>query len=142
MSGELDVQDHRGNPALQDGPTSNGAAVGPLSSRQLTRLDEALTLATRESGLLFSVYLGELTPPTRRHAESLFEQLTDSSVLVAVSPGQRVLHIVTGSVSAKRLPNRACMLAALTMRASFTNGDLTGGLVNGLRMMADAAGHP
>jgi hypothetical protein len=26
------------------------------------------------------------------------------------------------------------------MRASFTNGDLTGGIVNGLRQLADAAG--
>jgi hypothetical protein len=26
------------------------------------------------------------------------------------------------------------------MRASFANGDLTGGLVTGLRMLADAAG--
>src|SRR5438270_14059520 len=45
----------------------------------------------------------------------------------------RSLHIVTGPESSKRLPNRACALAALAMRASFTNGDLTGGLVTGLR---------
>jgi hypothetical protein len=61
-------------------------------------------------------------------------------VLVAVSPGQRCVHVVTGGESAKRLPNRACALAALTMRASFSNGDLTGGIVNGLRMLADSAG--
>ena len=50
------------------------------------------------------------------------------------------LHIVTGPESAKRLPNRACALAALAMRASFANGDLVGGIVTGLRMLADAAG--
>jgi hypothetical protein len=38
------------------------------------------------------------------------------------------------------LPNRACALAALAMRASFANGDLTGGIVTGLRMLADSAG--
>ena len=43
-----------------------------------------------------------------------------------------MLHIVTGNESAARLPNRACALAALAMRASFTNGDLIGGIVNGL----------
>ena len=113
----------------------------PFTSRQLTRLDEALTLSSRECGLTFSVYVGALEKPTRAHAEQLFERLSDSSVLIAVSPGQRCLHIVTGSESAKRLPNRACALAALTMRASFSNGDLTGGIVNGLRMLADSAGH-
>jgi len=61
-------------------------------------------------------------------------------VLVAVSPGQRVLHIVTGTESATRLPNRACALAALGMRASFSGGDLVGGIVTGLRMLADSAG--
>jgi hypothetical protein len=33
-----------------------------------------------------------------------------------------------------------CALAALGMRAAFSGGDLTGGIVTGLRMLADAAG--
>lgn len=90
--------------------------------------------------MIFSVYVGPLELPTRGHAERMFDRLTDSAVLLAVSPGQRVVHIVTGPASAQRLPNRACALAALTMRASFSNGDLTGGLVNGLRTLADSAG--
>jgi hypothetical protein len=61
-------------------------------------------------------------------------------VLVAVSPGQRVLQIVTGAESAARIPNKSCALAALSMRASFTAGDLAGGIVTGLRMLSDAAG--
>lgn len=125
---------------LQDGPRGSDRPDSPFTSRQLARLDEALTLSSRESGLIFSVYVGALEQPTRAHAEHLFERLTPSSVLLAVSPGQRVMHIVTGEESAKRLPNRACALAALTMRASFSNGDLTGGIVNGLRMLADFAG--
>ncbi|MEO9139497.1 MAG: DUF5130 family protein, partial [Jatrophihabitans sp.] len=111
----------------------------PFTTTQLARLDEALTLSSRETGLTFSVYVGDFKAPARAHAEALFERLNDSSVLVAVSPGQRTLHIVTGPDSAKRLPNRACALAALAMRASFANGDLTGGIVTGLRMLADAA---
>ncbi len=137
MSGE--VQTTTGS-QLQYGPIGSQRPGSAFNSRQLTRLDEALTLSSRESGLTFSVYVGELTPPTRGHAEELFERLTDSAVLLAVSPGQRVLHIVTGSESAKRLPNRACALAALAIRAAFANGDLTGGIVVGLRMLADAAG--
>jgi uncharacterized membrane protein YgcG len=60
-------------------------------------------------------------------------------VLVAVSPGQRMLDIVTGEQAAKRLPDRSLALAALSMRASFSAGDLIGGLVNGLRMLSDQA---
>jgi hypothetical protein len=125
---------------LQYGPVGTSSTSAPFTSRQLTRLDEALTLSSRETGLVFAVYVGELKQPTRGHAEALFERLTDDAVLVAVSPGQRVLHIVTGPESSKRLPNRACALAALSMRASFSNGDLVGGMVSGLRMLADSAG--
>lgn len=137
MSGEIA---RTGSVALQDGPHGSERPDSPFTSRQLARLDEALTLSSRESGLTFSVYVGELAPPMRASAEHLFERLTPSSVLIAVSPGQRCVHIVTGEESAMRLPNRACALAALTMRASFSNGDLTGGLVNGLRQLADSAG--
>ncbi len=137
MSGEVSVR----GPERQEGPQGRYAPAGPFTPAQLSRLDEALTLSSRESGLTFSVYVGALKSPTRAHAEALFEKLSDESVLVAVSPGQRNLHIVTGPESAKRLPNRACALAALAMRASFTNGDLTGGIVTGLRMLADSAGN-
>jgi len=136
VSGELSIR----GPELQEGPQGAASDHGPFNARQLSRLDEALTLSSRETGLTFSVYVGAFKPPTRAHAEALFEKLDDGAVLLAVSPGQRGLHIVTGPDSAKRLPNRSCALAALAMRASFANGDLTGGLVTGLRMLADSAG--
>lgn len=139
MSGEVVAAS--GGQELQEGPQGHAALGGPFTPHQLSRLDEALTLSSRETGLAFSVYVGELKPPARAHAEALFERLDDRSVLLAVSPGQRLLHIVTGPESAKRLPNRACALAALAMRASFANGDLVGGIVTGLRMLADAAGN-
>jgi hypothetical protein len=113
----------------------------PFSPRQLARLDEALTLSSRETGLEFSVYVGALDEPTRAHAERLHTRLHANAVLLAVSPGQRVLHIVTGEGSSRRLPNRSCALAALSMEAAFTVGDLVGGIVNGLRMLSDQAGH-
>jgi uncharacterized membrane protein YgcG len=136
VSGEVKLQRN----LVQYGPVGRDVTEHGFTARQLARLDEALTLSSRESGLIFSVYVGALRQPTRAHAEALFERLTDNAVLIAVAPGERSLHIVTGPESAKRLPNRACALAALAMRASFTNGDLTGGIVTGLRMLADAAG--
>jgi hypothetical protein len=115
---------------------------GPFNTRQLLRLDEALRLADRGTGLTFSVYVGELDEPVRGHAEKLHGQLADpeNAVLVAVSPNQRALEIVTGAEARKRLPDRAAKLAALSMAAAFNGGDLAGGLVSGLAQLADQAG--
>ena len=70
---------------------------GPFTTRQLLRIDEAMRLADRATGLTFSVYVGDLDEPVRGHAEKLHGQLANpsESVLVAVSPNQRLLEIVT-----------------------------------------------
>lgn len=125
--------------------TSGSAAAaldGPFTTRQLLRLDEALRMADHSTGLTFSVYLGELDEPVRAHAERLHAQLDAAShaVLIAVSPNQRVLEIVTGQVAAQRISNRDAKLAALSMVASFGGGDLAGGLVSGLDQLATHAG--
>ncbi|HET8658368.1 MAG TPA: DUF5130 family protein [Micromonosporaceae bacterium] len=115
---------------------------GPFTTRQLLRLDEALRLADRSTGLTFSVYVGELDEPVRAHAEKLHGQLADPdrSVLLAVSPNQRLLEIVTGAETRKRLPDRDAKLAALSMAAAFGGGDLAGGIVTGIAQLADHAG--
>jgi hypothetical protein len=115
---------------------------GPLTSRQLMRVDEALRIADRSTGLTFSVYIGDLDDSSRENAERLHGQLVDPdrSVLVAVSPNERLLEIVTGSVARRRLLDRDCKLAALSMAAAFGGGDLGGGIVAGLAQLADHAG--
>lgn len=114
----------------------------PFAPEQLSRLDEALTLASRETGLRFSVYLGDLGEAPDTRASELHTQLADSSesVLVAVSPGQRVVEVVTGPEARVRLPDRGAKLAVMSMVASFREGDVLGGLLSGLRMLADQAG--
>ncbi|WP_372452580.1 DUF5130 family protein [Pseudonocardia nigra] len=114
----------------------------PFTPVQLTRLDEALTLASRETGLRFSVYLGDLGADTGARSAELHGELEGASeaVLVAVSPGQRVVEVVTGSEARLRLPDRGAKLAVMSMVASFKEGDLLGGLLSGLRMLADQAG--
>lgn len=116
----------------------------PFSTAQLARLDEALTLASRETGLDFSVYLGELDGvEPRQAAEKLHSSIgpgAAGSVLIAVSPGQRLVEVVTGSEALHRLPDRSAKLAVMSMVASFKEGDLIGGLVSGLRMFSDQAG--
>lgn len=115
---------------------------GPLPTRALLRIDEALRLADATTGLTFSVYIGDLQNPSRGHAEKLHGQLADpdSSVLIAISPNQRLLEIVTGHAVRRRLPDRDCKLAALSMAAAFGGGDLGGGIVAGLAQLADHAG--
>lgn len=115
---------------------------GPFTTRQLLRLDEAMRLADSSTGLTFSIYVGELEEPVRGYAEKLHGQLADPphSVLIAVSPNQRQLEIVTGGEARRRLPDRAAKLAALSMAAAFGGGDLAGGLVSGLAQLADHAG--
>jgi hypothetical protein len=116
----------------------------PFTPVQLSRLDEALTLSTRTTGLDFSVYLGNLGTDTRKTAEDLHASLGEAathSVLIAVSPGQRVLEIVTGDEAHRRLSDRGCKLATMGMVASFKESDLIGGLTSGLRMLTDQVGH-
>ncbi len=116
-----------------------------FSFRELARLDEALTMSSRETGLRFTLYVGDLGAPSRARAEELHAHsggTTAEAVLIAVSPGQRVVEVVTGSAAARRLPDRACALAVLSMTTAFAGGDLVSGIINGLRQLSDQAGHP
>jgi hypothetical protein len=126
--------------------TDEGGALDEIFTfRELARLDEALTMSSRETGLRFTLYIGDLGPRTRIRAEELHARSGGNpveSVLIAVSPGQKVVEVVTGAAAARRLPDRACALAVLSMTTSFANGDLVGGIVNGLRQLSDQAGHP
>ncbi len=114
----------------------------PFTPVQLSRLDEALTLASRDSGLRFSVYLGDLGGKPTDTAQRLHGQMegSDEAVLVAVSPEQRVVEVVTGPEARVRLPDRGAKLAVMSMVASFKEGDLLGGLLSGLQMLAEQAG--
>jgi Domain of unknown function (DUF5130) len=129
-------------------PTRTDEAEPPdsiFSYRELLRLDEALTMSSRETGLRFTIYIGDLGAQTRQRAEELLEHSGGNpaeSVLLAISPGQRVIEVVVGAAASRRLPDRACALAVLSMTNSFGGGDLVGGIVNGLRQLSDQAGHP
>lgn len=118
----------------------------PFTPMQLARLDETITLASRATGLDFSIYLGDLGQDTRARAEALHASIglpaASDAVVIAVSPGQRVVEIVTGEEAYRRLPDRACKLAVMAMVASFKEGDLIGGLISALRMLTEQAGSP
>ncbi|MGH3796530.1 MAG: DUF5130 family protein [Pseudonocardiaceae bacterium] len=114
----------------------------PFTRSQLADVDAALATATRRTGLYISIYLGGLGDDTRARAEELLDSTgkqAGNAVLVAVSPGQRVVEVVTGPQARGRLTDRGCKVAVMSMVASFEQGDLGGGLVNGLRTIVDQA---
>jgi uncharacterized membrane protein YgcG len=148
MTSTLDAETHgtdRHDPAPPPRTSDDARLDHVFTFQELARLDEALTMSSRETGLRFTLYVGDLGPQTRTRAEELHGQSGGrlaESVLMAVSPGQRVVEVVTGAGAARRIPDRACALAVLSMTGSFAAGDLVGGIVNGLRQMSDQAGHP
>jgi hypothetical protein len=148
MTRTLDAESHetdRRDPAPQPRTSDDARLDHVFTFHELARLDEALTMSSRETGLRFTLYVGDLGSRTRTRAEELHGQSGGhlaESVLIAVSPGQRVVEVVTGAGAARRIPDRACALAVLSMTGSFAAGDLVGGIVNGLRQMSDQAGHP
>jgi hypothetical protein len=95
------------------------------------------------TGLLFAIDLGDLGANAEARAAELQSTLDnpDTAVLAAVDPGARKVEIVTGAEARLRLPDRGAKLAVMSMVASFKEGDLFGGLLSGLRMLADQAGH-
>lgn len=116
----------------------------PFTDAQLRELSRATAVASAETGLHFSVYVGGIEGgDIREYAERLHAALgalANRGALVVVSPGDRQLEIVTGHACSRRLSDRSCALAALSMTTAFTGGDLVGGLVTGLRMLSEAAG--
>jgi len=118
-----------------------------LTPRQQERIQTAIETCRQDNGLDISVMVGDLELPDltqfRAAAGRLHAALGERSqnaVLVVVAPGQRQVEVVTGPGIRRRVPDRVCALAVLSMTTSFSGGDLTGGIVDGLRQVADAAG--
>lgn len=129
------------------GSTGNEGQRG-LGLRQQERIEHALERIRAENGLDVSVLVGDLeldaldqfrAASEKLHA-ALGEDRAPSAVLVVVAPGQRRIELVTGEAVRRRVPDRVCALAVLSMTSAFSGGDLGGGVVDGLRQIADAAG--
>ena len=119
-----------------------------LSQRTQERIQAALEACRRENGLDVSVLVGDLVVDDltqfRSAAEKLHAALGEdrsaSAVLIVAAPGQRRVEIVTGPRARRRVPDRVCSLAVLSMTTAFSGGDLGGGIVDALRQIADSAG--
>lgn len=118
-----------------------------LPPRAQERIEADLEKIRAENGLDVSVLIGDLDLEDltrfRAGAERLHAALgprADEAVLVVVAPGQRRVEVITGAGVRRRVPDRVCTLAVLSMTTAFGGGDLTGGIVEGLRQIADSAG--
>jgi uncharacterized membrane protein YgcG len=121
-----------------------------FSERDLHDIGREVRAISDEAQLVFSVLvadpeeLGE-TPDVRAFAEQAHAALgarSRDAVLVVVAPNARRVEIVMGSELRGRLSDRDCALAALSMTSSFAGGDLTGGILQGVRMLGQRAGKP
>ncbi len=120
-----------------------------LPERTQQRIQRAIDSCRSQNGLDVSVLVGDLvldsslgqfrSAAERLHA-ALGEERAQSAVLVVVSPGQHRVEVVTGPKVRRRVPDRVCSLAVLSMTTAFSGGDLAGGIVDALRQFADAAG--
>lgn len=118
----------------------------PLRAQQ--RIQGAIETCRRENGLDVSVLVGDLaltdvgefrSAAERLHA-ALGEERSASAVLIVAAPGQRRVEVVSGPRVRRRVPDRVCALAVLSMTTAFSGGDLAGGIVDALRQFADSAG--
>ncbi|MBX6389451.1 MAG: DUF5130 family protein [Frankia sp.] len=128
-------------------PAEPVAAGEPFRQDQLDWLNRTRTIAERQTGVAFHVRVGAVSGDPKAVADRLLAALVadparEPAVLVLVSPGQRFVRIATNAAARRRIPDATASLAALTMTSSFAVGDLVGGLVAGIRQLADAAGPP
>jgi uncharacterized membrane protein YgcG len=119
-----------------------------LLPAQQERIATAIDRSRADNGLDVSVVVGDLEiddlSQFRAGAERLHAALGDdrssTAVIIVVAPGQRRVEIVTGPGIRRRVPDRVTALAVLSMTTAFSGGDLAGGIVDGIRQIADAAG--
>ena len=123
-----------------------GDRVG-LTPRQEDRIGAAIDTCRQQHGLDVSVVVGDLAIADVSHFRAAAELVhaalgarARNAVLVVVAPGQRRVEVVTGAAARRRVPDRVAALAVLSMTTAFSGGDIAGGVVDGLRQMADAAG--
>lgn len=120
-----------------------GGTHGAFSETDRLRLAEIIATAEQASGLRFGVYVGDLGPASRERAVELLDGFGDDSpytVLIALSPGQRIVEIVTGIEAALRIEDRGTESAAVTVAAAAKEGDLYGAVTGAVRVLTDQAG--
>lgn len=120
-------------------PTGDG-----FDSSERLQIDKAIRAAETICRYEFSVYVGPADDEPRAFAERLHATLVapDRSVMVMVDPAARVIEVVTGREARCELGDNEVRLAIIEMQSHFVEGDLVGGLVRGITMLAAYARKP
>lgn len=121
-----------------------GDTALPFGVDELVALDDALTDATRATKVRFNVYVGDLGQDPAAGVSELFGQTPEAarSVLVAVSPNQRVVEVRSGRDVADRVTDRVAQLGVTAAVSSFADNDLIDGLISAVRVMSAAIATP
>ena len=106
--------------------------------KDLVVLDDALKYGSRAAKARFAVYLGELGEDTAATAREILAKVPtpENAVLLAVSPNQRAIEVVYGSDVKGRGIEEAAPLGVSAAAASFKDGKLMEGLINGVRALS------
>jgi len=115
-----------------------------FTSAQRQQIDKAIRDAETICRYEFSVYVGSAEGEPRAFAERLHSALVvpDRSVLIMVDPSERVLEVVPGAEARRDLEDHEVRLAVVEMQSQFALGDLVGGIVRGINMLAAYAHKP
>ena len=110
----------------------------PIPVKDLVVLDDALKYGSRDAKARFAVYLGELGEDTAATAREILAKVPtpENAVLLAVSPNQRAIEVVYGSDVKGRGIEEAAPQGVSAAAASFKDGKLMEGLINGVRALS------
>ncbi|MGQ0743529.1 MAG: DUF5130 family protein [Acidimicrobiales bacterium] len=106
-------------------------------------VDKAVAAAEARTGLQFCVVIDDAGDHPRDKAEQLFVGAglaARPSVMVLIDPVHHKVEVVTARAVRPRIGDPAAEAAVAEMTTWFAAGDLTGGLVAGIRFLAAAAG--
>lgn len=127
-------------------PAGEVAAPEPFTPRQRDSIQRAIDQAQRTSTLQYSVFVGASGGDPRAYGRRLLGALgpvrAPSHVLIVVDPAMRRMAVLTGTRASLHLDDRATALASMSMTSSFAAGQLAGGIVDGLRTLAEHARQP
>ncbi|HVL92923.1 MAG TPA: TPM domain-containing protein [Acidimicrobiales bacterium] len=120
-----------------------GAGSPKLTRRGREEVGRVVAEAESATGLQICVFLGRAGTDSRARAEELFVSaglVTRPAVLVLVAPREHRVEVVTAPAARTRIPDEAAAAAVEAMTQRFAAGDLAGGIVAGVRRLAEAAG--
>ena len=115
-----------------------------FSASERHDIDRAIRDAETVCRYEFSVFVGLSEGETRPFATRLHSALTapERSVLIMVDPAARIVEVVTGRDVRRDLDDGEVQLAVLAMQSAFAIGDLAGGIIRGVQMLAEHARRP